>query len=41
MGLTLKVTIFTNYGGENETKKVKILRLDKKEDEFEVGKIKF
>ncbi|MDO5971513.1 VIT domain-containing protein [Flavivirga aquimarina] len=38
---TLKVTMFTNYGSKNETKKVKILRLDKEEDELEVGKIKF
>ncbi|NMH88134.1 VIT domain-containing protein [Flavivirga algicola] len=38
---TLKVTMFTNYGSKSETKKVKILRLDKEEDELEVGKIKF
>lgn len=34
---TLKVTIFTNYGQESETKEIRILRLDKEEDEIEVG----
>lgn len=34
---TLKVTIFTNYGRKNETKEVKILRLEEEEDEIEVG----
>lgn len=36
---TLKVTIFTNYGSENETKEIRILRLDKEEDEIEVGTV--
>ncbi len=38
---TLKITMFTNYGSKNETKKIKILRLDKEEDELEVGKVTF
>ena len=33
----LKVTMFTNYGRSNEKKETTILRLDKKEDELEVG----
>ncbi|MFI1743850.1 VIT domain-containing protein [Thalassobellus sediminis] len=37
---TLKVTIFTNYGQKNETKEVRILRLDKEEDEIEVGTVR-
>ena len=37
---TLKVTIFTNYGQKNETKEVRILRLDKEEDEIEVGVVR-
>lgn len=36
---TLKVTIFTNYGQKNETKEIRILRLDKEEDEIEVGTV--
>jgi len=37
----LKVTIFTNYGRKNETKKVTLVRLDKEEDEIEVERIEF
>ncbi|PCE63103.1 VIT domain-containing protein [Sediminicola luteus] len=37
----LKVSIFTDYGKSNEKKKIKILRLDKEEDELEVGSIKY
>ena len=36
---TLKVTIFTNYGRKNEKKEIRILRLNKKEDEIEVGTV--
>lgn len=36
---TLKVTIFTNYGRKNEKKEIRILRLNKEEDEIEVGTI--
>jgi tetratricopeptide (TPR) repeat protein len=38
---TLKVTIFTNYGSKIESKEVKILRLDKEEEEIEVGVVNF
>ncbi len=38
---TLKITMFTHYGSKNETKKIKVLRLDKEEDELEVGKVIF
>lgn len=37
----LKVTIFKNYSKKNETKSTEIYRLDNKEDELEVGEIKF
>lgn len=37
---TLKVTIFTNYGQKKETKEIRILRLDKEEDEIEVGTVR-
>ena len=37
---SLKVTIFTNYGSKNETREVRILRLDKEEDEIEVGVVR-
>lgn len=37
----LKVTIFTNYGRSNENKETIIVRLDKEEDELEVGSLKF
>ncbi|WP_422614492.1 DUF2135 domain-containing protein [Ascidiimonas aurantiaca] len=37
----LKVTMFTNYGKPNEKKKLIIVRLDKEEDELEVGSLKF
>ena len=37
----MKVTIYRNYGKVNESKKITILRLDKEEDELEVGTIKF
>ena len=36
---TLKVTIFTNYGRKNEKKEIRILRLNKKENEIEVGSV--
>ncbi len=37
----LKVTLFTNYGRKNESKKISIVRLDKEEDELEVGRLRF
>lgn len=37
----LKVTVFTNYGRKNEVKKTAVFRLDKKDDEMEVGQLKF
>lgn len=37
----LKVTLFTNYGKVNEERKTTIVRLDKEEDEIEVGSLKF
>lgn len=36
----LKVTLFTNYGKKNEQKKTIIIRLDKEEEELEVGSFK-
>ncbi|WP_378183029.1 VIT domain-containing protein [Aquimarina sp. SS2-1] len=37
----LKVTMFTNYGKKNESKKVSIVTLGKEEDEVEIGSLKF
>ena len=37
----LKVTLYTNYGRKNEQKKIIIVRLDKEEDEIEIGNLKF
>ena len=37
----LKVTLFTNYGKSNEARKTTIIRLDKEEDEIEVGSLTF
>lgn len=37
----LKVTMFTNYGRPNEERKIAVVRLDKEEDELEVGSLKF
>ena len=37
----LKVTMFTNYGMPNEECKITVVRLDKEEDELEVGSLKF
>lgn len=37
----LKVTMFTNYGRPNEERKITVVRLDKEEDELEVGSLKF
>ncbi len=37
----LKVNLFTNYGKKNEQKEVIIIRLDKEEDEIEVGNLRF
>tara|TARA_R110002020_G_scaffold466285_2_gene688740 strand:+ start:7042 stop:10488 length:3447 start_codon:yes stop_codon:yes gene_type:complete len=37
----LKVTFFTNYGRANEVRKTSIVRLDKEEDEIEVGTLRF
>ena len=37
----MKVTIYRNYGKVNESKKISIVRLDKEEDELEIGTIKF
>jgi TonB-dependent SusC/RagA subfamily outer membrane receptor len=36
----LKVTLFKNYGRENEEKEIQVYRLDKGSDEIEVGNIK-
>jgi uncharacterized protein YfaP (DUF2135 family) len=36
---TLKITIYTNYGSVNEHKEIRILRLDKEEDDVEVGTV--
>lgn len=35
----LKISIFTNYGTKEESKRIVIHRLDKEEDELEVGKL--
>lgn len=37
----LKVTLFTNYGRDNEKRETLIVRLDKEADEIEVGSIQF
>lgn len=37
----LKVTLFKNYGKKNETRERIVIKLDKKEDELEVGTIEF
>lgn len=37
----LKVTMFTNYGRTNEERKTIVVRLDKEEDELEVGSLRF
>ncbi|WP_299246631.1 VIT domain-containing protein [uncultured Aquimarina sp.] len=37
----LKVTLFTNYSRKNESRKIGIVRLDKQEEEIEVGSLKF
>ncbi|MEK6155444.1 VIT domain-containing protein [Flavobacteriaceae bacterium 3-367] len=37
----LKVTMYTNYGRPNEECKTTIVRLDKEEDELEVGSLRF
>ncbi|MFS4448000.1 VIT domain-containing protein [Maribacter sp. 2307UL18-2] len=37
----LKVTMFTNYGKPNEERKITVVRLDKEEDELEVGNLRF
>ena len=37
----LKVTMFTNYGKPDEKKEIAIVRLDKEEDELEVGSLTF
>ncbi|QCE42682.1 VIT domain-containing protein [Psychroserpens sp. NJDZ02] len=38
---TLKITIFKNYGSKNETKEVRIYRLDSEKDVLEIGSITF
>ena len=38
---TLKITIFKNYGRKNETKEVRVYRLDAKEDLLEIGYVTF
>ncbi|WGD34380.1 VIT domain-containing protein [Olleya sp. YS] len=38
---TLKITIFKNYGSKNETKEVRIYRLDIEKDLLEIGSINF
>ena len=37
----LKVNLFTNYGKKNEEKKVIIVRLDREEDQIDVGSLNF
>ncbi len=37
----LKVTMFTNYGKPNETRKTTTVRLDKEADELEIGSLAF
>lgn len=37
----LKITVFKNYGKENESRKISVAKLDKEEDELEVGNLKF
>ncbi len=37
----LKVTMFTNYGRPSEERKIAVVRLDKEEDELEVGVLRF
>jgi len=37
----LKVTMFTNYGKKNESKKVSVVSLGKQEEEIEIGSLKF
>lgn len=37
----LKVTLYTNYGKKNEEKETIVVRLDKDEDEIEVGNLHF
>ncbi len=37
----LKVTLFTNYAKKDENKKILVIRLDKDEDEIEVGTVHF
>lgn len=37
----VKVTIFKNYGKENEIKHIRIYRLDKEEEEIQIGGISF
>lgn len=36
----LKITIFTKYGTENESKKTNVYRLDSEDDEIEIGSLK-
>lgn len=38
---TLKITIFKNYGSDNETKEVRVFRLDNEDGELEIGSITF
>lgn len=37
----LKITMFINYGKPNEERKITVVRLDKEEDELEVGSLRF
>ncbi|WP_299887944.1 VIT domain-containing protein [uncultured Lacinutrix sp.] len=37
----VKITIFKNYGKDNETKEIRIYRLEKEEDELQIGSITF
>ena len=38
---TLKITIFKNYGSKDETKEVRVFRLDAEKDLLEIGTIQF
>ena len=38
---TLKITIFKNYGSKDETKEVRVFRLDAEKDLLEIGSIQF
>ena len=37
----LKVTIFKNYGSKNESKEIRVFRLDNEKDVLDIGSITF